>query len=981
MAARGDWKCSVCNTFNQLRSILPSYPAIPHTFVQQHLRILACSRCKGPAPDTVRHMLAEQHLKYHHQMQLQSKLQSQSQQQQALVKASQQPTSQHLGALIASHATNSVLHHVELGSNDSKIGATNNSFAPLDPQMPISKMINSGDSDRNKWPVSEGTTLRQSPATIGNAPKLAVSHGPGPAPAIASTLNANIKRVTPAGTYEPVPVSEVTIERDGNQMRVSVNVPESDREVGKGKEQKQPQQQQQSEGQEEKEEQVIKESRKQKEQKRKKGQQQKGKQQLQSQDEKGDEKRENNEDKSRDGHPQVIHYEKSSKEQELRLAVLQSLGRKNGAVKRSINKASNDDSRTTESDGFKPPEKKTGKTSPQKTDEDEPNVADLPLSIAALSVPIPKSVDTVAAYLAKHVEIWKDDRQKYDNLSIADGMDASESKIRPVQQHSGARTADPYSELSIADGVDAAESNIQPGQQRTGARTADAIDASRPASVTSKSTSEPSSEFDVTSFLDACTNKRRAEMADSGRPEPKVAKKNVSSVEVAKKVDNINLRQDGKKTVEIAIDAVQISTKEGKTFWWADRRNLVVAINSRSNVANANVVVRSSLRTATIFDLKALGTKVLAAYTDWNNGIPWQRLKGMNKKKTWIDAITAVLDTMAAKTEPMTSKIVASSSDSSSGGRKRRLSPSLPTDQYRSKQPVTASTQKLEIVLSENEETRHAVFVEEDSETGWSAEDDEDEHPDEKVESRIDDRRTISKNVLIESAMVETRQVLHGSKDDKSHLKSVEEAIVGPISGAVLPSPLTKKHTASRRLIIYHDSTSTYRDPEDQQLHSAHREGTTTRMNAPHNKARNSADTDARLSAMTAEIQRMKGLIAKRDAKRKEVPSKIDSHYSKTKSKAAKPTSTSTDTALLDRATPRMPLSNVTTDSSLSQAQRLNGLAEKQAALRFTMQASLLWKSYEAKLQLVNQSRIQLQHAEVVECVYFSLCSIFYSLA
>ena len=56
-------------------------------------------------------------------------------------------------------------------------------------------MINSGDSDRNKWPVSEGTTLRQSPATIGNAPKLAVSHGPGPAPAIASTLNANIKRL------------------------------------------------------------------------------------------------------------------------------------------------------------------------------------------------------------------------------------------------------------------------------------------------------------------------------------------------------------------------------------------------------------------------------------------------------------------------------------------------------------------------------------------------------------------------------------------------------------------------------------------------------------------------------------------------------------------------------------------------------------------------------------------------------------------
>ena len=70
-----------------------------------------------------------------------------------------------------------------------------------------------------------------------------------------------------------------------------------------------------------------------------------------------------------------------------------------------------------------------------------------------------------------------------------------------------------------------------------------------------------------------------------------------------------------------------------------------------------------------------------------------------------------------------------------------------------------------------------------------TAEDDEDEHPDEKVESRIDDRRTISKNGLIESAMVETRQVLHGSKDDKSHLKSGEEAIVGPISGAVLPSP------------------------------------------------------------------------------------------------------------------------------------------------------------------------------------------------
>lgn len=57
---------------------------------------------------------------------------------------------------------------------------------------------------------------------------------------------------------------------------------------------------------------------------------------------------------------------------------------------------------------------------------------------------------------------------------------------------------------------------------------------------------------------------------------------------------------------------------------------------------------------------------------------------------------------------------------------------------------------------------------------------------------------------------------------------------------------------------------------------------------------------------------------------------------------------------------------SLSSNESTNEKQRLECLAQRQATLRFKMQASLEWRAVESQAQKVNQSRIQIQHAEGV---------------
>ena len=84
-----DWTLGVrpLRLFNQMQSVVPHFPTCLRELVQQHLRVLFCSNCKGPAPDAARHHIAEEHRQHEHRLQEQQQEQQQQQQRAAMVAA------------------------------------------------------------------------------------------------------------------------------------------------------------------------------------------------------------------------------------------------------------------------------------------------------------------------------------------------------------------------------------------------------------------------------------------------------------------------------------------------------------------------------------------------------------------------------------------------------------------------------------------------------------------------------------------------------------------------------------------------------------------------------------------------------------------------------------------------------------------------------------------------------------------------------